>query len=88
MNPKRRELMHRAMNHELKLVPVMHQLARYKHCDKILLWLISANIIGKDLLEFLQLEFNNSVMAMVQFIVMRNEKNKEIKSMIIGRDWA
>lgn len=68
ISPRRRELMHRAMDGETELVGVMQILHNYKFCDNILTWLIAHRMTGKSLRE-LVIKFHSSVPRLVDFVV-------------------
>ena len=88
MTPIRRKLITRVMNDSLELLPVLHQLSRYKRCDNFLKWLIKNRITGQTLIEWLRIEHSGSVIFMVQFMIKHQYKNKEYRPIILGKDWA
>lgn len=89
MQNSTKELMHIAMgNKAIELLPIMHQLSRYRDVDRILKWLIQNRITGNNLHEYVRDTFKNSVMSMVKFIVKYSNKNRELAPVIIGKDWA
>ena len=69
MTPKRRELMHRAMDGTNDLAGVMHILHGYKFCDNILIWLISHKYTGQHLKDLIVKRFHSSVPALVNYVV-------------------
>ncbi|MCK5608298.1 hypothetical protein KAR91_40830 [Candidatus Pacearchaeota archaeon] len=87
ISDKRKELIHTVMNDNIKLVNVMHQLTHYVHCDKFLSWLIRNNITGMNLEQWLMINFKNSIMSMVQYIIKVSENNSEFKPIIFNKDW-
>lgn len=87
LSPKTKELMHSVMDGNLAVVPILHQLSHYRDVDKFLVWLNRNNIKGQNLIEFLKFEHQNSVMGMVKFIVKSHNKNRDLKPIVIGRDW-
>jgi hypothetical protein len=82
MSPKRRELMHRAMDGVTDLSGAMFILHHYKFCDNILIWLISHRYTGKNLSELLIKKFRSSVPSLVDFVIAaanaRNINNERI----------
>lgn len=68
LSPRRRELMHRAMDGDADLMGVMHILNDYKFCDNILTWLIAHKYTGKNL-RGLVIHFHSSVPRLVDFVV-------------------
>lgn len=87
MNPKTKELMHVVINGNLALVPIMHQLSHYRDINKFLSWLNRNHIVGNNLVEWLQLTHQNSVLNMVKFIVKRHNKGIQNNELIFGKDW-
>lgn len=87
MDQVRRDLIHTAMDGELAVLPIFHQLSHYRSCDNFLKWLIANRIIGQTLLDWLKIEHSNSVMAMVQFIVKNCNKDRNIRPIILNKDW-
>ena len=87
MKKERRELMLSVINDYPPCIPIMHQLSHYVHCDKFLRFLLLNKITGRDLFDWVKIEFNNSIMAMVQFIVKYCNKNKETKPIYLNKDW-
>lgn len=87
MNNKTRDLIHKCLNENLKLLPLMHQLTSYRDIDRILNWLIMNNLTGKNLEEWIKGNFENSVMSMVKWIIMHQNKEKDYRPIIYGRDW-
>lgn len=87
ISPETKTLMHTVINGNMTVVPVMHQLSRYRDCQKFLKWLIINNITGHNLLDWLKIDFDNSVMGMVKFIVKTHNKDKDLKPIILGKDW-
>ena len=85
---KRKELMLEVINGNPFVVPIMHQLIHYKDCNKFLKWLIKNQIVGYNLLDWIKVEHQSSVLGMVQTIVKYNNKNREIRPMLLGKDWV
>ena len=69
-------------------VPIVYQLSKYRTCLNILKWLFYANIKGKNLVEWLKINHENSILGMVKFIQMHHNKDKEKKPIILGKDWG
>lgn len=69
------------------LMVIAHELYKYRYCEKLVDFLIKNKITGKQLQLWLNEEFNNSILSMVKFIVMRVNKNKEVEGVFAGRDW-
>lgn len=82
-----KDLMLEAIDGYPSLTPIMHQLSHYTSRNGVLVWLIRNKITGYNLLSWLKNNHNNSVMGMVQFIVMRHNKDLEVKPIIMNKDW-
>ena len=87
LSNERKRLMHEVMAGRLAVVPILHQLSHYVFCDSLLRWLVKNRIVGNNLIEWLKIEHDGSVLGMVQFIVKHHNKNKEIKPIILNKDW-
>ena len=87
MDNETRDLFQMVMNGKYELLPIMHQLSRYRDHKKFLKWLFLNGITGQNLFEWLKIKFNNSTMSMVKFIVKHHNKNIEEKPIFLGRDW-
>jgi len=87
LNEDVKNLMHMVMDGNLNLVAIMHQLHRYKDHKIILTWLIRNRIMGNNLVDWLKINHDNSVLGMVKEIVRRHNKEATEKSMILGKDW-
>lgn len=84
---KTKELMLIVIDNNMALVPIMHQLSHYRDVNKFLKWLIMNRIIGFNLLDWLKINHNNSVMGMVKFITRYHNKELEDRAIILGKDW-
>lgn len=84
----RKELVSMAMDDKFDLLPVMHQISRYRSCDKILKWLILNKITGLILLDWLRNYHKNSVMGMVKFIIKSDNKDRKECAIILNKDWC
>ena len=87
MNEKRNELIRIVVNGNPGLIPFMYQLAHYVKCNMFLEWLIKNNIIGRNLIDWLKIYHQNSIMNMVKFIIKSHNKNKEYHPIILNKDW-
>lgn len=87
LNDETKNLMLRVTDDNSSLIPIMHQISHYRYRNNILRWLIHNRIIGNNLLEWLKIDHDNSVMGMVRFIIKSNNKDKEFKTIIMHRDW-
>jgi len=83
-----KDLMQNVTDNSLELLPLMHQLSRYNDRNMILKWLIRNRITGVNLIEWLKIYHQNSIMNMVKFIVKSHNRDKEFKPIILNKDWA
>lgn len=87
MTDRTRSLMLLVINDNPQLLPIMHQLLHYRHCDNFLRWLCLNKITGSNLIDWLKVCHNNSILNMVKFIIKSCEKNKELRPVMLGKDW-
>ena len=87
LSDQRKNLMLNVISGNNLIVPIMHQLTHYRDCDNFLKWLVMNKIQGKNLIDWLKVNFDSSVLLMVQFIIKHNNKNKEIEPIIKNKDW-
>lgn len=88
MTEKRRDLIFQLTEGNLKLLPLMHELTQYERCDEVLAWLVGRKITGEDLWEYYTKIWSNRILSMTQFILMRIDRNKEIKPILYGVDYG
>ena len=82
-----RELMHDCIDGESRLVGIMHIMTNFVYVEKILKWLVIHNIRGKNLIDWIDKQHSGSVMGMVQFIIMKVNREKKEAPVIYGKDW-
>lgn len=87
MDQIRRELMHTVIDGLPDLIPIAHQLSHYTSCDCILKWLIRNKITGKTFQDWIKVDHDNSVLAMVKFIIKSYNKSREDAPIILNKDW-
>lgn len=88
LSSTRKDLMHLVINDNPVLVPIIHQLTHYRCCDSFLKWLVINKITGRNLVEWLKIQHENSVMSMVQFIIMKQNKERSKIPLILNKDWV
>jgi hypothetical protein len=79
MSAIQRELYLRIVDDNPSVVPIVYNIHNYKFSFEISRWLYENQITGKILLDFLKTKFENSILALVKFVVMKINKDKEIK---------
>lgn len=87
MTGLRRELMHRVLDGEQRLLPVLHFLDQFKRCDDMLRWLIRSRLTGWNFWHWSQGQFGRSLDGMARFILSQLEKDEE-RPVFYGRDIA
>ena len=68
-------------------MPVAYEISKYKHSLDIQVWLIKNKMTGKILQSWLKEEFDNSIMSMIKEIIMRINRDKEIKPIYAHTDY-
>ena len=79
MSVIQRELYLKIVDDNPLVVPIVYNIHNYKFSFEISKWLYENKITGKILLDFLKTKFENSLLALVKFIVMKINKDKKIK---------
>ena len=87
MSQEAKELMHKVMDGQIVLVPVIHQLTRYVDHEKFLKWLVINKITGANLLDWIKINFRGSLLEMVKYIIKINNREREIAPIYYGKDW-
>tara|TARA_B100000749_G_C18269903_1_gene399908 strand:- start:393 stop:710 length:318 start_codon:yes stop_codon:yes gene_type:complete len=82
-----RELYLRIVDGDPRVMPIVHQIHNYRYSVDISRWLYENQITGKILLDFLKVSFENSIMGMVKFIIMKINRAKEIKPIYVNKDY-
>ena len=86
MSEETRSLFFRVMHDNEDTLPVLHIIWNFTRCDDILRWLWKNQLTGFRLLSWLRLEFRNSPMGLVKYVLGRLDHEK--KGLIIyGKDW-
>ena len=83
-----RELYLRIIDDIPQVTPIIYQIHKYKYSWFISRWLYENGIKGKTLLDFLKVKFENSIMGMVQFIIMKINKDQEEKPIYVYKDYT
>jgi hypothetical protein len=87
MDPRRRELFHRALD---GFPPLMHLLWHFdnlRRCDDVLQWLIAHGYTGKNLWLWMRSEHEGSILKTCAFVLQKLEKEKAPRPLIIGSDY-
>lgn len=87
MTPKRREQILAIADGNPQTFPILHQLDHFVHADKMFDWLIKNRITGKTLVDLIANEFQHSWLTFGKWVIMRVNKDNEMKKVIAGRDF-
>jgi len=82
-----RELYLRIVDDIPSVTPIIYQIHKYKYSWFIARWLYENGIKGKTLLDFLKVKFENSIMEMVKFIIMKINNDREKKPIYAYKDY-
>ena len=74
-------------NGKQELLPIIYQMSSYFRFEGCLNWLYENKITGKTLLDWLKIEHDGSIMGMMQFILMKINKNKTIMPILANKDY-
>lgn len=69
------------------MVDIMFQFDRFKHCERMLQWLIANKITGKKFFDLYLGDFKASWLTMGKWIVMKINGDSEMKALIGGKDY-
>lgn len=83
----RRQLLLSVTDGDLRLTPILFQWNSFARVELVLRWCIANRLTGKNLFEWLQLNFQNSIMGPIQFILMKIDRDPEYKPIRVGRDY-
>ena len=87
MSNSERDFFLRVIDDDPRVMPIAHQISKYKNSLDITDWLIKNKITGIILLDFLKTKFENSILEMVKFIIMKINKDKEPKPIYAHKDY-
>jgi len=87
MNENKRELIFKVIDGDPRVVDVMYHFDRFVHCEPMLRWLIANQITGKKFFELYLEGFKASWLTMGKWIIMKINKDKDLKPLIGGRDF-
>lgn len=87
LSHERRQKMLRIIDGHPNLPLVMYQWHKLRRCDEILDWLLRNRITGMNLFAWLRGEYQFHTLSMAKFILMKVDKEKEEKPILVGRDY-
>ena len=87
MSDMQRELYFRLMDGNNSVMPIIFQIHNYKYSWEISRWLYENQITGRILVDFLKVKFESSIMRMVKFVIMKINKDKELKPIYAHKDY-
>ncbi len=77
----------RIIDEQPGLVPLAYEISKYKHSLDIQVWLIKNKMTGRNLQSWLKVEFDNSMMSMIKYIIKKANGDKEIKPIYAHKDY-
>lgn len=87
MDNKRRELIFKVIDGDVRNVDVMFHFDRFVHCERMLEWLIANKITGKAFFDMYLNEFKASWLQFGQWIVMKANKDTTVQKIYAGKDY-
>lgn len=87
MNEMKRELIFKVIDGDPRVVDIMFHFDRFKHCERMLQWLVANKITGSKFFDIYLNQFKASWLTMGKWIVMKINKDSELKPLIGGRDF-
>lgn len=87
MTSARRDLMLRIYDGEEQVLRVLYRMQGLTRLDEVLSWLVEARLTGKNLLAWMRIQHENSLLKTVSFILMRVNNDKAVQPLFIGKDW-
>lgn len=80
------ELAARVWDGEQRLRTLIEFLASFYRNEEILRYLLKENLTGRKLWDWMREEQGGSVMRVVQFVMMKLDKDLELKPIVFGKD--
>ena len=87
LSPERRLKMLKVIDGHPGLPTVMFHWHKFRRCDEILDWLLLNRMTGNTLFAWLRGEFEMGTLSMARFILMKIDKEKEERPILVGRDY-
>ena len=87
MESKRRDLILQVADGDPRTFPILYQLDRFVHADKMFAWMLANGIKGKYLVEVVSENFKHSWLTFGKWVVMRVNKDTQLRSVIAGKDF-
>lgn len=87
MDIKRRELILKVVGDDTRVMEVMYHFDHFVHAETMLEWLVKNKLTGKAFYELYLGEFKASWLSMGKWVVMKINKDKEVKALYAGKDF-
>ena len=87
MSNMQRELYLRVIDDHHAVTPIVYQIHNYRYAFDISRWLYENSITGKILIDFLKVKFENSIMELVKFVIMKINNDREKKPIYAHKDY-
>lgn len=69
------------------VLPHLHFITGFIHCDRILDWLLKNRLTGDDIVQKIKIEHRGSQLDFVKWVIACMNKEREKRPVIIGRDY-
>ena len=79
--------MHKVMDGDASVPPVLYHFSHYRKCDQMLHWLAEHGFTGKKLLSWIKTEHNNSPFLAAAFVLSKVKKETKTKPVLAERDF-
>lgn len=71
-----------------QVFPILYQLDKFVHAERMFDWMIANGFTGSNLVEIFQKGFSHSWLTLGKFIVMKVNKETQMKKVIAGKDFV
>ena len=88
MNEQRRELILKVSDGNMQVLPILHQLDGFVAAEQMYYWMIQERMTGDNLLQSWIHDFKGSWLSMGKWIIMKMNKDNEIRKIIAGVDYV
>jgi hypothetical protein len=79
--------MHRIMDGNANIAPIMYHFNNYRRCDQMLVWLIRNRLIGETFLSWMRINHKNSPFLTAAFVLSKVKKEKNVQPVLADKDF-
>jgi hypothetical protein len=87
MTPRQRDIIFKIADGNLETLPILYHFVNYKRGNEIFNWLLSNRFTGNQLIALVNQKFGNKLMDAAKFILMKVDKETEVKPIFLGKDF-